>query len=153
LEAGLLATAAVLMLSGSADTKTLVHLSKIVWGCFDAQASSELNDETNPRRHDAAWVARTVAKGRCVTISPRSVWEPASNDQNGLTYIDRRETVQPESYWVPTRVIAFSTAPESASPPSPAASQFAAVPEVRLQSTNGQASAAPDALAAIRATF
>jgi hypothetical protein len=136
------------MLSGSVVAKTLVHLSKIVWGCFDAQASSELNDETSPRRHDAAWVARMVAKGRCVTISPRSVWEPASNDQNGLTYIDRRETVQPESYWVPTRAIAFSPAPESASPPAPAASQFAAVPEVRSQSTNGQASAAPDGLAA-----
>ena len=141
----LLAGAVVLLLSGSACANTLVHLNKMVWGCIDAQASSELNDEANLRRHDPVWVARTVAKGRCVTISPKSVWEPASDNRNGVTYIDRRGTVQPESYWVPTSAITFPATPAPDSRAPSATSNSAAPAQVQSQFTGSSTSAARDA--------
>jgi hypothetical protein len=144
----LLEGAVVLFLSGSAHADTLVHLNKMVWGCIDAQASSELNDEANPRRHDPVWVARNVARGRCVAISPKSAWEPASNDRNGMTHIDRRGTVHPESYWVPTSAIVFPAVPAFASRAPPATPNPTVPAQVQSQPVQSPASAWRDPPAA-----
>lgn len=86
-----------------ADARTLVHLNKAVWGCFNPSVAAIINDETNPGRFDRAWVARTSDMGECVTITPGSVWEPLTASRNGFTYVAYRGTAaKPASFWVPT---------------------------------------------------
>lgn len=120
----LLASAGVGMVTAGAQARTVVHLKKTVWGCVNPAMAAIINDDSNPGRYDPAWVARISNMGECVTISPRSVWEPLTGDRNGFTYIAYRgTTAKPGSFWVPTADLVFPPPEPAASPPATVTSE------------------------------
>ena len=130
LRLGLLAIAASAWTSPRALAHQLFHMKRTVWGCFDPNVAPYLNDARDPRRSDPQWVTRTSVVGQCVIISTRSIWEPLSQNYNGLTYVAYRGTTgKPGSFWVPTAAIDFTAPVEVIAPqphpqpPSPEADQ------------------------------
>lgn len=90
-----------------------------MWGCVDPNVAPSMNDDANPNRHIPEWVEQMRVEGQCVLISPNSLWEPLSQDYNGLTYVAYRGTVgRPGSFWVPTSALEAAT-PMAAVPPTP----------------------------------
>ena len=108
--------------SAAVSAGPLVRMTRTVWGCVDPNVAPAMNDPQNPSRLDAHWVEKSRTEGECVSISPRSVWEPLSQDHNGLTYVTYRGTTgKPGSFWVPTTAMTPVAPAASLAPPSPAA--------------------------------
>ncbi len=119
----MIAAAAVGWLAPDALANPLVRMTRTVWGCVDPNVAPAMNAPRNPDRSDPQWVEKSRTEGECVSISPRSVWEPLSQDHNGLTYVAYRGTTgRPGSFWVPTAAMTRVAPPAKVPPPAPAPS-------------------------------
>ena len=119
----MIAAAAAGWLAPDASANSVVRMSRTVWGCVDPNVAPAMNDPRNPNRSDPQWVEKSRTEGECVSISSRSVWEPLSQDHNGLTYVAYRGTTgRPGSFWVPTSAMTLVAPLAAVPPPAPAPS-------------------------------
>jgi hypothetical protein len=81
---------------------SLYHVLESTYGCGDPGATRALTDPNEPRRSNASWMRKTIANGRCVTITPRSPWKLVTQD-NGVALMEYAGTVgAPGSYYIAT---------------------------------------------------
>jgi hypothetical protein len=110
---------------------TLYHVLESTFGCGDPGATRMLTDPNETRRSNASWMRKTIANGRCVTITPRSPWKLVTQD-NGVALMEYAGTVgAPGSYYIATNelVDAVGKHPgEGAPEPAPAPPQSNAPP-------------------------
>ena len=64
-----------------ASAETIAHLTRTVWGCVDPNVAPSINDASNPSHLDPQWVIRTVAEGKCVTLTPGGKWATLSHER------------------------------------------------------------------------
>jgi hypothetical protein len=103
---------------------TLYHVLESTFGCGDPGVTRLLTDPNEPRRSSASWMRKTIASGRCVTITPRSPWKLVTQD-NGVALMEYAGTVgAPGSYYIATNELVDAVgrhpgegAPESAPAP------------------------------------
>jgi hypothetical protein len=104
----------------AARADALVHVKSQIYGCEKAIAARALNNPTNPRHSDPAWIAYVMGDGQCVKITPQSQWAVMGADENGVTLLSYRGTIgRPGSFYVPTASIDFAAAdaPPATAPP------------------------------------
>jgi hypothetical protein len=79
------------------DATPLYHVGDTTYGCADPYATRVL---TNPDRPDAATIKSTIARGRCVSITPKSPWRFISRDNDVALMEYAGDTGQPGSYYM-----------------------------------------------------